>query len=471
MATYETGGYNGNYDHSFASYYSKHKKDVSDELVRRYGSQYIVGMLEFMDAKKSAHNQRYSHFEQRRIHRKLYATCTGDVSGNPVTFTVDSSSQITIPKSAAPYDGTLSDTVANARVGDMLLIKPASGTVSWGNYTHALVVSVNDTAGTFVARSMTGTAIPTLSSATEIIITGNAHGEGSAQPAGVRHGVDEYFNNMQIVKETVENTSTEKWQRYWYDEVMPNGMKTKRYFLKGEGEAYVNFMNNCELAMLTAVNIDNDNLADVYTANPIATTSGLLNEVKTKGVDRTYTGLNGLTIADMKDHAIEQDKEKAGMDHLMFNGISLDMQLDDELADTFKNGAFVYGGVKFDEDKKVAFNFTTFKLSSYVYNKRVLPAFNDLQSLGADGYGFPYEGFTVPTKKAKIAGGEERGAMVPTLRLRYLEANGKDSSMRVSHFDGFTQSKEGDDIEQIRYISQKGFELFAGNTTSYISKA
>jgi len=471
MATYQAGGNNGNVDHSFVSYYEAHKPDISNELVKQYGNQYLHGLMEIMGAKKESGSIEYSHFAQKRIYRKIKATTLGGLSTANVTFTTDAASQLSIPLSASPYGGTSTDDVHNARVGDILLIKPASGVVSWGNYVHVIVTSVDDAAGTFTARSMSSAAIPAIATAVELAIVGNAHGEGSGQPASVRWTTEKITNNMQIIKENHTVTGTENLQKEWYEETMPSGMKVSRYFIKGEGETYVNFMNACELSMLTGIQINNNNLSDAYAANPLATTNGLLTEIDSRGVDRNYTALNGLTIADMEDHVIEQDKEKAGTDHFMFNGIQLDIQFDRELRDTFNNGGVTYGNFNFDQDKMVALNFKSFQISSYKYHKRTMHPFNDLQTLGADGYGFPYEGFTIPTKKAKIAGGEEMNAMVPTLRVRYLAKNGKDSSMQVTPFDGFRQSDAGTDTQEIRYKAQKGFELYAGNTTSYIKRA
>lgn len=471
---YTPGGHNTNRDHNFVSFYDMHEPDYDNKLYRRYGKQTLGGLMELAKATKGSKSIEYNHWEEKRFHRLIKATCSSGAAGAAVTFTTDSSAKISVTQ-ASPYAGSVTSDTFNARANDIILIKPASGTTaSWGNYIAAIILSVNKSAGTFSAQPLNSAdAIPAISTADEIAIIGNAHGEGSAQPAAVSHSAEKFTNNMQIIKETHKITGTEKFQKLWFD-TDESGRGGQKYFIKGEGETWVAFNNSCELQMMLGQKLSNTTLSNTFATagTPLATTDGALTEINSKGVNRTYSAFSGLTLADFRDHVVDMNAEKAGTDNLMLNGIKLDIQMDEELEDATSNGAITYGNFTFDSEKKINLGFTGFKISSYTFNKRSMEVFNDKQSLGASGYGFKWEGFTLPTSMAKIAGGEEMGDMVPTLRLRYLEGrNGDNRSMRVTPFDGFENADNGEDSFEIRYLAQKGFELTAGNTTSYFKRA
>ena len=135
-----------------------------------------------------------------------------------------------------------------------------------------------------------------------------------------------------------------------------------------------------------------------------------------------------------------------------------------------KAGSITYGSFSGDQDKAINLSFQKFTLGSYSYDKRCMESFNDLQTLGADGFGFPYEGFTIPASSARVAGGSEMGSSVHSLRKRFLEGKGKSREMMINYYDARTQSADGSDFEEVRYQSTVALEAQALNKFGYAKR-
>ena len=155
----------------------------------------------------------------------------------------------------------------------------------------------------------------------------------------------------------------------------------------------------------------------------------------------------------------------------MMSGIEIDQGLDQELGDKLKAGSITYGGFNMDQEKAVNLSFQKFTLGSYTYDKRPMASFNDRQTLGADGYGFKFEAFTIPAGSVKIEGGKERGTSVPSLRKRYMAGEGKSRELSIVYFNGLTDSSDGDDFEEVRYQADCALEAQALNQYGYIKRA
>ena len=98
-------------------------------------------------------------------------------------------------------------------------------------------------------------------------------------------------------------------------------------------------------------------------------------------------------------------------------------------------------------------------------------AFNDRQTLGADGYGFKYEAFTIPAGSVKVEAGAERGTSIPSLRKRFLANESKSRELTCTYYNGIEQSAEGTDIEEVRYQSHTALEAQALNQYGYIKRS
>lgn len=470
MATYATGGVNTATDHNFVSYYDGHKPDIQDTLVQRYMNS-IIGFLDFTNSKKGTDALEFSRFEKDREMPKIKATTAGAGAGLQASFTIDASSKVAVP-SAAPY--TVGATPAGAfspvRLNDLIMVKPGSGTVSYGTYIYLIVDGLTSNTS-FTATPLLSTAVtPAIASADEIIIVGNAHGEGSVFNTPLSTKATKYTEKLQIIKHRMRVTGSEALVKRWFTDPRTGNEK---FAVRGEGDAYAQFVNFVDLNLLVGIELSNSTIANTFQAagTPLALTRGLLSTINDGGNILNYSGISGLVIEDIYDYNVEIDANKAQKRNLLFAGIQLDQQIDRELGDRLKDGAVSYGSFNMDQEKAVNLSFQKMKIGGYTYDKRCMESFNDAQTLGADGYGFPYEGFTIPAGSVKIEGGAERGSSVPSLRKRFLEGEGKSREMHVSYFNGLTDSSNGDDFEEVRYLAQVALEAQAINQYGYIKKA
>jgi hypothetical protein len=387
-----------------------------------------------------------------------------------VTFTVHADAKTTAP-SAAPYDtnATPDAITIPVKLNDIIMIKPASGNASFGTYIKAIVTTVTGSTS-FAATPTNGASIPSIPSADEIIIIGNANGEGSGFQAPMTTKSTKYTEQLQISKHRMRVTGSEGLVKLWYTE---KSSGVQKFAVKGEGDAYAQFMNISELNLLVGEELNNTALATVFqtAGTPLSLSNGLLTQIVTGGNVLNYAAVSGVTVDDFYEYNVEIDGEKAQKRNMMMSGIEIDQQIDRELGDKLKAGSISYGEFNGDQEKAVNFGFQKFTLGSYTYDKRPMGAFNDKQSLGADGYGFKYEAFTVPSGTVKVDAGEERGTSIPSLRKRFLAGEGKSREMQCVYYNGLEQSENGTDIEEVRYQAHNALEAQALNQYGYIKRS
>jgi hypothetical protein len=472
--TYEKGGVRTATTYNFVSTFDAIEPERDDKLTRRFGRQRLTGIMDMFNLKKPSQSLKYEHWEEDRLYPKIKATNGGaGAAGAAVTFDLASTAVLDYPLNVSPYQGSGSSTKASVpvRVNDVILIKPASGVVAYGSYIQCLVTAVAPTAGAngqFTAQPTDATdAIPSIASADEIIIIGNAHGEGSTQPKALSTTATKFENQIQTFKEKRKVTGVEACMKHWFQ-----GRDGSHYFMmEGETETYDRFLNSRELNMLFSRGLTSSSLADVYDAleTPIVMNNGLASEILDRGNEYNYTGLTGLSIADLEAIVLIIDKQKGAKENLMCNGIEINGQIDRELGDRFVNGGISYGMFKMDQEKHVSLNFKTIDINGYKFHKKTLDAMNDLQSLGADGYGFPKESMILP---AEDATDPNEGIKVPSMRLRYLQKKGSVSQEIVTvYVDNLRTSDDGEDTEEVRYKSYCGIESFAMNRAVYVKQA
>lgn len=426
----------------------------------------FTNFLEEIGAKKAVvGNMTYSHFELDRRYPLIKATNGGAGSvGASVSFTLASDSDYAFDMNNPPYAGSANtNTTYNVRVNDIIALKPASGIVSYSTLIFAQVTAVST--NTFTAVPLDSTeAIPSVATASEIAIVGDAHGEGSNRPLPLDFKATEFTYNVQISKETYGWTDVANAMKTWVD--VPGG--GRRWVHQGEKSALANFLDRREINMLTNPGLANAVIsnAQALAGTPMSMTVGLIPSILERGNTLNYSSLTGLTVADLEDHITVMDKQKAASQNLFAVGLDLRGQIDRELRDNFKNGGINYGMFNWDEAKKVSFGFDEFKLKGYSFALMTLDAFNERQSLGATGYGFPNEGFILPMNNIADP---KTGETIPSARLRYLaDKDGKSMEMETNFYNGKVSSSEGTAKEEIRYASYCGLETFALNRASYV---
>lgn len=465
MATYQPGAPVAYGQWNFIAAYETHKIDVDPELALIHGSQSLVGLMAFVGNEKPTESIEYTHFEEDRIMPKVKATCPGGGNAANVTFTLVAAAKTTISYDNSPYGATTTEQAIPVRPGDTLLIKPGSGTISASTYIHAYVVSVNKSAGTFIATPFLGTeSIPAIATADEIVIYGNVYGEGSGQPDSRSSTTTKYENNLQILKGTFDISGTEKEMLLWINVPGPGGTSAPYFSIKGEGDELKRHLNYVELSLLIGKQITNvTNIEDINAAagTPIRTTAGLIPEILANGITQNYSSITGFTLADLKVLVKELDKQKGSKYNLMKCGIDLSMQIDDELGDRFKNGGISYGNFQFDEAKRVALEFDLFSEGGYSFAKSTYDVFNDLQTLGASGFNYSKEAIILPMDDRMVTINRNR-VKVPSLRIRYIEGR----KVKTTYVDRF--QVDGVDKFQINYLSEMGFEGTGLNRFAYL---
>lgn len=475
MATFTPSAFQSRTDYNFVSSFNLHKPEYDSQLVKRYGDGLLTGLLMEMGMSVGVSSKVYSHFEEDRLMPKIKATNAGaGLAGAAVTFTIHADAKKSTLQGVDPYSGTpVSIQSVPVRNNDIILIKPAAGTtVSAVNYIKCIVSSVNASAGTFVATPIKSTGvIPSVAAADEIVIIGNAHGEASNQPLGLTNKVLEFKNNLQILKNTYQISGTEKSIVLWTKVTGKDGKTGYVYSIKGEDDTYKQFLNYRELSLLLSEKITNNVVSDAFGTlqEPIAMTEGLI-PFANGGVVSNYAGVSGMTITDFINLTKELDKEKGSKENLLLCGINLSLQLDTELRDDFTAGAITYGNFKIGEKKAIDLQFDTLKVGSYAFHKKTYDTFNDAQTLGASGYGFPDEGMIIPMDNQVDAKSREK---IPSIRMRYLvdPSTGESREMKVEAVDLFKMGDQGKDVFEVRYLSECGFEGFGQNRFGYIKKA
>lgn len=461
---------------------SIHKPEIGEMLVKRYGSQLITGLLDMAGAKAPVSSLQYAHYEEDRIMPKIKATAVGAGAGAAATFTIDTAAD-TLYGQNAPYGGsaTYDTNIVPVRLNDLILIKPVAGTVSASTYIRAIVTTVTiggAGASTFVAVPLdSGDSIPTIASASEIVIYGNAFAEGSSKPEGRSSGVLSYYNNLQIMREAFDITGSEKDAVLWFKvKDASTGKEGWVWSLKGESDCYVRALNFRESNQVISEKITNwNNIAAAigtspYTngSGPVKTTEGMIPAVLGGGNITNYSAVNGWTLADGEAWVVEADKQKAAKENFVWAGINLSLAIDSELRNNFQNGAIKFGDYDFSKDASVNLQFDSFKIGNYSFHKKTYDLFNDVQLFGADGYNFKNEAIVVPADTARDA---KTGERVPSLRMRYLEGPDGSNSRDMRHVVRDMFAINGTDKFECEYLSESGLEMFGINRYGYWKQA
>lgn len=456
-------------DYNYVTTMDLHKPEYDSELTEAFGDQMLTGMLQMIGAEKGVSALEYNHFEEERIYPKIKATSAGAGAGATATFAIDAAATLSIPENSSPYGGTNSSTITVPRVGELILIKPASGVASADSYIRAIVDSVTPATPAFTATPLdSADSVPAIASAQEIVIYGNAHGEGSVQPASRQTRVTKKTNNLQTFKGTYEVTSTERDMLAYIDFKGKDGKMGKMYYLKGEADEYKNFMSQKELNLLLGEKLSNNAVSNAYATagTPLALTQGLIPSILADGNVSSYSASTGWDKQDAEALVKVLDKQKGSKNNLIAPGIDLSIQIDNTLADYKSGGSITYGNYTFNEDAKANFQFDKFAISDYVFSKKKFDTFNDLQSLGAAGYGFSNEAMVIPMGLTKDAGSGEK---TNHLRSRYLvNPETGERNQRSEIIDNFAIN--GTDTYSVFYKDNCGLETFAMNKFAYIKK-
>jgi len=415
------------------------KRDVDEQLIKRYGDQGITGLMEFLGTKKETQAQTFEHYEEALLHNSF----TGSISGDDLTV--------------ASGDR---DSAGNTAVRDGDLLLGNSGTMFYVTGQHDDGEASSQPEEQFRIKVVSTGAVATGQTDTTFAIVGNAYAESTEQPIGITPRVHQYSNKCQIIKESFTVSGSEATNAVY---VKVEGGYL--WYLKGEADTYQRFQDYAELAMIVGQAGDST-LTDAATdtgTGTVVTTEGLLPFIENKGQSMDL-GSSAITMADFDAAVKSLDKYRGAKEMALYAGINLSLDIDDLLA---SQGAYAAGGANygtFSNSKDMALNlgFNSFSRGGYTFHKKTYDLFNRPDLLGASGFNYNGYGMCIPMDSQKDA---KSGEKIPSLRMRYKAANGYSRENEHWLTGGAVLQNKTNEKDELRcnYRTERGFEGFAPN--------
>ena len=416
-----------------------HKRDVDEQLIKRYGDQGITGLMELLGSKKETTAQTFEHYEEAFLHN----TFTGVISTGVLTMDVSS------------LDSGADNGNPAVRAGDLIL--GASGAMYY--------VQAASTVDTFVLKQVADGALAVADADTKFSVVGNAYSEQTGQPSGLTPRVHQYQNKCQIIKESFTVSGSEATNAVYVKVNSPEHGTGYVWYLKGEADTYQRFMDYSELAMIIGDAGDGtlDNGATDGAGSSLITTEGLLPFIENKGQSMDL-GSSAITMADFDAAVKSLDKYRGSKEMALYAGINLSLDIDDLLA---SQGAYAAGGANygtFANNKDMALNlgFNSFSRGGYTFHKKTYDLFNRPDLLGGDGFKYNGYGICIPMDSQKDA---KSGEKIPSLRMRYKASNGYSREMEHWLTGSAVLQNKTNGVDELRcnYRTERGFEGFAPN--------
>jgi len=468
---------------NFHSGLSIHEPDVSEDFVKRYGSQGITGFLEMISAKAPVAQKEYYHYEEDFIHQNVTVTAENTPLTDGREFALQTGSMETIGALDGADNAT--DVSTPLRIGNIVQNKYGETgvvvAIFGGKYGNSGVFmdghSTGVTGGTaashtqvvFHVLSYDGSQMTAPAVGDTLIIIGTEFAEGTGQPTGLTPQVIEYKNNVMIMKESYRVSGSEATNKIWFEvEDESTGQRGYLWYLKGEGDTYKRFMDYCEMQML----LGNQAVSTeaIYTATNLRGTEGLIPFIRNNGNTHNYNQLAGFNLSDFDSMIRTLDKYRGSRENTIFAGIDLSLAIDDAVAAMFAGGGISYGAFNGAEEIAVAMGFKSFMRGGYVFHKKTYEALSHFPMLGADGFDYPGMGIVIPGDNGKDA---RTGDNIPSLRIRYKEAGGYSREMEhwLTGSAGLEQATSEVDELRCHYRTERGFEGFAPNRFFLIERA
>jgi len=422
-----------------------HKRDVDEQLIKRYGDQGITGLMELLGSKKETTAQTFEHYEETLLHNHF----TGAISSNDLT--IDTA-----------FDDT-GDSAGNTAVRDGDLLLGNTGVM------YYVTGKADGTASTqpednFQLKLVSSGALAGSPADTSFAIVGNAYAERTGQPVGITPRVDQYQNKCQIIKESFTVSGSEATNAVYVKVNSPEMGTGYLWYLQGEADTYQRFQDYAELAMIigqSATGLE-DGATDGAGA-AVVTTEGLLPFIENKGQTMDL-GSSAITMADFDAAVKSLDKYRGAKEMALYAGMNLSLDIDDLLA---SQGAYAAGGANygtFANNKDMALNlgFNSFSRGGYTFHKKTYDLFNRPDLLGGSGFNYNGYGMCIPMDSQKDA---KSGAKIPSLRMRYKAANGYSREMEHWLTGSAVLQNKTNETDELRcnYRTERGFEGFAPN--------
>jgi len=460
-----------------------HKPEVSEDFVKRYGSQNLTGFLDVIGAKAPVSNFQFSHYEEDWIHQSFLADDTAaDVAlTGGVQILIDATSHLASATASGATSFIRPGSVVLFPTGEVgLCVAKWTSNQSAANevldgYAGTLQAGPTPAADNHVIHVMNydgGTAITVAESATLTVI-GTEFAEGTGQPNGITPKVLEYNNTCMILKESYQVTGSEATNKIWFkvnDEA--TGQSGYLWYLKGEGDTYRRFMDYSEMMMILGEQTTTNSYIKAGDANNAITsgvrgTNGLLSFM---GNTHTYNQLAGFNLSDFDSMIRTLDNYKGSRENTVWAGLDLSLAIDDAVAAMFAGGGISYGAFNGAEEIAVAMGFKSFTRGGYTFHKKTYQPFTHLPMLGASGFDYAGMGMVIPGDSGRDA---KSGDSIPSLRVRYKAAEGYSREMEhwLTGSAGLAQATSDVDELRCHYRTERGFEGFGANRFIKIARA
>ena len=425
------------------------KRDVDEQLVKRYGNQGITGLMELLGSKKETTAQKFEHYEETFLHNAF-----DGVMGSSGDFEIS--------------DTAFQDGSGNTSLRDGDIIMGGSGSLYY--VTAADSAQPNHD---FTIKNVSDGNVASATADTKFCIVGNAYAERTDQPGeGITPRVIQYSNSCQIIKESFSVSGSEATNAIYVKVDNQEFGSGYLWYLQGEADTYQRFMDYCELAMIIGDGGDGtlsnaageeDGSATANRARQVVTTEGLLKFIENKGQTMDL-GSSAITMSDFDAAVKSLDKHRGAKEMALYAGINLSLDIDDLLA---AQGAYAAGGANygtFANSKDMALNlgFNSFSRGGYTFHKKTYDLFNRPDLLGGDGFKFNGFGMCIPMDNQRDP---RSGESIPSLRMRYKAANGYSREMEHWLTGSAVLQNRTNEKDELRshYRTERGFEGFAPN--------
>jgi hypothetical protein len=451
-----------------AQLYNLLKPQYDSKLYKALGDQNMTGLMNELGGWNPISGIEYMHSEEDWLHEVV--KCDADAGGAAnaaVTLTVAAGYTYTWPSGAiSPYIVAGSTTTNPVRLQD---------TIKFPNGVEAQVTAVSGS--TFTATPVVlGEAIPAVLTTDVIIITGNAHQEGTDQPLSQARRINRYVNSMQILKESNKSTGTSLGEEIWVEVEGLNGQMGYLYYYKGQHDAYRASRNLREVALITGKKVTNTVLATAQST--LTKTEGMIPFVQNYGNTTTYNAITGITKADWQTMTTDQiDKYRGAKENAVYSGIQLRTGIDNFVSIEMKNGGVQYGAFSGGKDQFVNFSFDSFMVQGYTYHLKTYDVFNYKNMLGAAGQTYVQSAVVIPMDKGVHSfGPDDKKETVPSIRMNYVSQSKAGGTYSRDWEEWPTGGANGvytneSDSLQINWRSHFGFEGFGAGRFVWVTPA
>jgi len=432
------------------------KPQVDNQLVRRYGTQSLMGLMEELGYVESVNSKKFTHYEEDFIHEVIKVDSSAAAAANAVkTLEVQSDYEFDINENNDPYVATGTTVVGTPRKYDL---------IEFEDGTTAIVTDTWMTSGTSLtqgqfncAPTVAGENIPAVTTSSVIINTGRAVPEGGTQPEGVQTRLLSYQNNTMNLNDSYTVQDGAAGSISWLDNLGANENESY-WYLEGIENTKTRFYNFCELISMTGKKITNTTLANLPGFEKVSVTEGFIPFLENYANVENYTA-GGFSLTDLDNMIDELNKYKGADENALIVGLPLSRSIDNFLRTSpgFTDGGIIYNAVG-GEEKAVNFGFKSFTRDNYTFHKKRYDVFTDIKTLGAsDNFKYKNLGIVAPLGMVSAPDPEGATTQVPSFSIAYNDMNGMEPMGYKEWVTGSLGSVSTNEVDEMKVNFRKRF--------------